>query len=87
MNAQSRGTRTPEDPIVDWRRRLLRRAGFPAGLAEEFARDGRYDLHALIELTERGCPPELAGRIVAPLEAPKGRAVNVKPKTTRREMS
>ena len=32
------------------------------------ARDPRYDLHALIELVERGCPPELAVRILAPLE-------------------
>ena len=31
------------------------------------AEDGRYDLHALIELVERGCWPELAVRIVAPL--------------------
>jgi hypothetical protein len=26
------------------------------------------DLHALIELVERGCPPELAARILAPLD-------------------
>ena len=26
-----------------------------------------YDLHALIELVERGCPPALAIRILAPL--------------------
>jgi len=56
----------PEDRLVDWRRRLLRRAGFPGPLADALARDGRYDLHALVELTERGCPPELASRIVAP---------------------
>jgi hypothetical protein len=42
-------------------------SGFPAGLAAEIARDPRFDLHALIELTERGCPPELAVRILAPL--------------------
>lgn len=72
MNAQSPGTRLPEDPIADWRRRLLQRAGFPPDLAGELARDTRYDLHALIELTERGCPPALAGRIVAPLEARGG---------------
>jgi hypothetical protein len=28
----------------------------------------RYDLHALIDLVERGCPPELAVRILTPLE-------------------
>lgn len=31
-------------------------------------RDPRFDLHASIELTERGCPPELAIRILAPLD-------------------
>ncbi|HEX6724581.1 MAG TPA: hypothetical protein VF073_05000 [Gaiella sp.] len=43
-------------------------AGFPRGLAARLARDTRYDLHALIDLTERGCPPELAARILAPLD-------------------
>jgi hypothetical protein len=28
----------------------------------------RYDLHALIELVERGCPCHLAVRILAPLD-------------------
>ena len=59
MNAQGPHTRTAEDQIVDWRRRLLCRAGFPPPVAGALARDGRYDLHALIELTERGCPPAL----------------------------
>jgi hypothetical protein len=27
-----------------------------------------YDLHALIELVERGCPPALAVRILGPLD-------------------
>ena len=67
MNAHPTGTRTPEDGVVDWRRRMLVRAGFAPPLAQTLARDARYDLHALIELTERGCPPELAGRILAPL--------------------
>ena len=65
-------TELDQDPaldLLDWRRRQLRVNGFPAGLAAEIARDRRYDLHALIELTERGCPPELAARILAPLRA------------------
>jgi hypothetical protein len=33
------------------------------------ANDSRYDLHALIELVERGCDPQLAVRILAPLDA------------------
>ena len=53
--------------LVGWRRRQLRVSGFPAGLASEIARHWRFDLHALIELTERGCRPELAVRILAPL--------------------
>ncbi len=69
MTAHPIHTRTPEGQVVNWRRRLLLRSGFPPALARALARDPRYDLHALIELTERGCPPELAGRILAPLEA------------------
>jgi hypothetical protein len=30
------------------------------------AADPELDLHALLELVDRGCPPELAVRIVAP---------------------
>ena len=54
--------------IQVWRRRRLLESGFPRTLATEVAADSRYDLHALIELTERGCPPHLAVRIMAPLD-------------------
>ena len=54
--------------IVSWRRRQLAAAGFPEALARRLADDATYDLHALIELVERGCPPELAVRILAPLD-------------------
>jgi enoyl-CoA hydratase/carnithine racemase len=37
-------------------------------LAARLAKNPGYDLHALIQLVERGCPPELAARILAPLE-------------------
>jgi hypothetical protein len=37
-------------------------------MASQLAADPRYDLHALIELVDRGCSPELAVRILAPLE-------------------
>jgi len=56
------------DHVVAWRAERLREAGCPAGLADRMARDNRYDLHALLELTDRGCPAELAARILAPLE-------------------
>ena len=57
-----------QQSVVAWRRAQLVEAGFSPPLAHELAADGRYDLHALIELVEHGCPPELAPRILAPLE-------------------
>ncbi|MEI7057791.1 hypothetical protein WBG06_18340 [Nocardioides sp. CCNWLW239] len=59
-------SRQAREEAVAWRRRSLRRAGFPAGLAAEVAADVRLDLHALLQLVDRGCPPELAVRIVDP---------------------
>ena len=53
---------------IDWRADQLLDAGFAAELAARVAADARFDLHAVIELVERGCPPELAVRILAPLE-------------------
>jgi hypothetical protein len=54
--------------VVRWRREQLVDSGFPLPLAARLAKDERYDLHALIELVERGCLPDLAARIVAPLD-------------------
>ena len=51
-----------------WRREQLALSGFSLRLATRVARDPRYDLHRLIELVEQGCPPELAVRILDPLE-------------------
>lgn len=62
------GPRTPELQVVAWRRRRLLDAGFGADLADELACDGRMDLHALLQLVERGCPPALAARILSPLD-------------------
>lgn len=56
------------EEIGSWRRHQLLQSGFAPGLARRIAFDPAYDLHALIELVERGCPPELAVRILAPLE-------------------
>jgi hypothetical protein len=56
------------DPVVIWRREQLAQSGLPLSLAARLAQDPRYDLHALIDLLERGSPPELAIRILAPLE-------------------
>jgi hypothetical protein len=52
-----------------WRRDRLVEAGFAPAEAAELAANAGYDTHALIELVERDCPPHLAVRILAPLEA------------------
>lgn len=57
-----------DDPVVLWRTSRLREGGFDAQLAEALARDRAYDLHAVLELVDRGCPAELAVRILAPLD-------------------
>jgi len=56
------------DEVSRWRRDQLLAAGFAQQLASAIARSRGYDLHALIELVERGCPPSLAARILAPLD-------------------
>jgi hypothetical protein len=55
--------------LLAWRIELLREAGFSGPLADSLARDTRYDLHGLLELTDRGCPAELAARILAPIDS------------------
>jgi hypothetical protein len=61
------GNETDEmDPMVRWRHDQLSGDGFDRLLALRLAYDLRWDLHALLELHARGCPPELAARILAP---------------------
>jgi hypothetical protein len=59
----------PRDPVAEWRRRRLLAAGFAPDLAARLAGHCDIDLHAALELVDRGCPPELAARILAPLDA------------------
>ncbi len=61
-------TDTAVDEVVRWRREQLTGSGFSLPLAANIADDPHYDLHALIELVERGCRPDLAVRILAPLD-------------------
>ena len=67
MRTRTTDERAAHD-VVRWRREQMTRSGFPLPLASRLAKDPRYDLHALIELVERGCQPDLAVRILAPLE-------------------
>jgi hypothetical protein len=68
QHAERRG-----EEVVAWRRRQLVSGGFPGALADALAGDARVDLHALLQLVERGCPPALAARILAPVDAEGGR--------------
>ncbi|HWC27762.1 MAG TPA: hypothetical protein VG474_14325 [Solirubrobacteraceae bacterium] len=66
---------TPTQPadrppaLAAWRRRRLIAAGFDEQLAAQVAADGAVDLHELLILLDRGCPPATAARILAPIEA------------------
>jgi hypothetical protein len=50
--------------VLDWRIEELLRAGFPELLALEIAATIEVDLHAALELRDRGCPAETAARIL-----------------------
>ena len=71
MTLRERESVAEQHAIVSWRRDQLLAAGFPLPIAAEIAGDAAYDLHAVIELVERGCPPRLAVRIFAPIDAPE----------------
>ena len=62
-------TRDPRHRYVDWRTQRLLDAGFGEADASRVGHDPGYDLHALLELIDRGCPPALAMRILAPWTA------------------
>jgi hypothetical protein len=53
--------------VLAWRRTVLEHAGFATELAEALANETDCDLHRLLNLVDRGCPPALAARILAPL--------------------
>jgi hypothetical protein len=53
---------------VAWRALCLRNAGFEPSEASRLACNTDFDLHALLELVDDGCRPDLAVRIVSPLD-------------------
>lgn len=66
----TRNARQAPDAALDaWRRRRLAAAGFEPRLAAALAADPDVDLHELLVLVDRGCPPPLAARILAPLDS------------------
>lgn len=57
----------PPVDVVAWRTCRLREAGFPPAVADALA-SGHVDLHALLQLVDAGCPPQLAARILSPVD-------------------
>jgi hypothetical protein len=55
---------TELDRVERWRTAELMRVGFPGDDAVALAARADVDLHEAIELVQRGCPPELAVRIL-----------------------
>ena len=65
MAAASLYEETELERIETWRMSALERAGYPREGAEQLARQHDVDLHAAIQLLERGCSPDLALRILS----------------------
>jgi hypothetical protein len=53
-----------EQRVRWWRQEALERAGYGVNLAAELARSPHVDVHQAVELLRRGCPPELALKIL-----------------------
>ena len=72
-----RGSCVGDGPPVDvaaWRLCRLLEAGFPVDLAKQLAAEPGIDVHALLALVDRGCPPDLAARILSPVPGLRGRS-------------
>jgi hypothetical protein len=67
-SAHTRTVDSEAKAVVAWRRQQLSAAGFDTPTAEALARNPGVDLHALLDLVDKACPPPLAARILAPLE-------------------
>ena len=57
----------PPVDVITWRRCRLLESGFPPELAQQLAATPDVDVHALLQLVDRGCPPGLAARILSPI--------------------
>lgn len=50
--------------VTAWRAHELLRAGYEPLVAVTLAEHAEVDLHQALEIVERGCPPDLAARIL-----------------------
>ena len=64
-----------EDDLLAWRVDRLLTAGFSEREALVLVRCGGVDLHAVLDLIDRGCSPWLAARITASLDCQLPRSV------------
>lgn len=64
MSAVQEIVETESERVERWRAEELMRAGFDPSTAVELAISADVDLHAAIDLLERGCPADLAVRIL-----------------------
>ena len=55
---------TESERVERWRSQELERAGYAPGAARDLAARADVDLHHAIELLEKGCPADLAVRIL-----------------------
>jgi len=62
--AETEELRDESQAIVAWRSEALERAGFEPQAAYVVATRQDIDLHYAVNLVDRGCPPDLALRIL-----------------------
>ena len=55
---------TEDDRVLHWRAEELERAGFSREDVLRLALDPHVDLHAALDLVQRGCPHDVALRIL-----------------------
>jgi hypothetical protein len=60
----------PPVDVVSWRLCRLMESGFAQDLAQRLASTAGVDVHALLQLVDRGCPTDLAARILSPIATP-----------------
>jgi hypothetical protein len=64
MSAVDTYIETETERVERWRMDELLRVGFDVEFAALIAAEPGVDLHAAIDMVERGCPPDLAARIL-----------------------
>jgi hypothetical protein len=64
MSAVETYIETETERVERWRMDELLRVGFDVEFAALIAAEPGVDLHAAIDMVERGCPPDLAAQIL-----------------------